>query len=145
MLGPLMITLKVYMYLLTLVRKAYLINGYLEVVVQHQTGNDTFLQGQKGRKRLNHAQVNCVYCVWLQYYVKFLQQLTSFILFLPIHSSFYNIQVWIGISRYRKMLRYYNDLYDNARQDKACKIIQEKAAVNNNAIISIRLSQQPKI
>ena len=32
MLGPLMITLKVYcMYLLTLVRKAYLINGYLEV------------------------------------------------------------------------------------------------------------------
>ena len=25
------------------------------------------------------------------------------------------LTVWIGISRYRKMLRYYNDLYDNAR------------------------------
>ena len=45
--------------------------------------------------------------------------------------------VWIGISRYRKMLIYYNNLYDNARQDKACKIIQEKATINNNAIISI--------
>ena len=47
------------------------------------------------------------------------------------------IWVWIGFSRYRKMPRYYNDLYDYARQDKASKIIQGKAAENKNATKSV--------